>query len=51
MNEYLVTLKRFSKLLTKQEYKTLKGQILHGDIDGAEKGLLRIINKYAVTEE
>lgn len=32
-------LKEYSHLLTKQQYKTLKGQILKGDIQGFRKGL------------
>lgn len=31
--------------LTKQQYKTLKGQILAGDSDGAMKGLKRLLEK------
>lgn len=31
--------------LTKQEYKTLKGQILAGDDTGAMKGMLKILNE------
>lgn len=31
--------------LTKQQYKTLKGQILAGDDIGAMKGMLKILNE------
>ncbi len=37
---YLLNYKR---RLTRQQYKTLKGQILAGDPDGAIKGLKRIL--------
>ena len=30
------------KMLTRQQYKTLKGQILAGDAEGAMRGLKRI---------
>lgn len=30
------------KNLTKQQYRTIKGQILSGDIEGAMKGLQRL---------
>lgn len=35
-------LKSCRKELTSQQYKTLKGQMLSGDVDGALKGLQRI---------
>lgn len=31
--------------LTKQQYKTLRGQILAGDTDGAMKGYNRIVKR------
>jgi hypothetical protein len=36
---FLKRLKIFKKVLTRQERKTLKGQALSGDLDGAKKGL------------
>lgn len=36
-------LKEYKNQLTKQQYKTLKGQILSGDIEGFRKGLFKII--------
>ena len=38
-------LKKYKKYLTKQQYKTLKGQILSGNKDGAMKGLRKIMRK------
>lgn len=38
----LRTLKASRDRLTKQQFKTLKGQIIAGDIDGAMKGLKKI---------
>ena len=32
------------KRLTRQQYKTIKGQILAGDADGAMRGLAKILN-------
>ena len=41
-------LKKYRYEITKQQYKTFKGQILAGDIDGFRKGLFKLIkNKYA----
>lgn len=36
-------LKEYRGILSKQQIKTLKGQILSGDIKGAEKGLSKIL--------
>lgn len=38
-------LKENKQHLTKQQYKTIKGQIIAGDIDGARKGLQRLLNR------
>lgn len=40
---FLKRLKIFKKVLTRQERKTLKGQALSGDLDGAKKGLDKIL--------
>ena len=39
------TLKKYRKFLTKQQYKTIKGQITAGDLMGANKGLKRLLNR------
>lgn len=33
--------------LNPQQYRTLKGQCLAGDVEGAKKGLLKILRKKA----
>lgn len=38
-------LKRHKGLLTPQQFRTLKGQILAGDIAGYEKGLQKILRR------
>lgn len=42
MMEFFKSLDNFKKNLTSQQYKTLKGQALAGDIEGAEKGLEKL---------
>lgn len=42
MKEQFKLLKEYKHLLTKQQYKTLKGQLLKGDIEGFRKGLFKI---------
>ena len=43
----LTFLKSNSRLLTVQQYRTIKGQIIVGDINGALKGINTIINRKA----
>lgn len=38
-------LKESKKYLTKQQYRTIKGQLIAGDIEGANKGLNRLLKK------
>ena len=42
MKTQLSLLKEYKHLLTKQQYKTFKGQLLSGDIEGFRKGLFKI---------
>lgn len=41
-NHFLTELRSEYRWLTPQEYRTLRGQAISGDIDGAEKGLLKL---------
>jgi hypothetical protein len=43
MKKSLELLREYKYRLTKQQYNTLKGQILKGDIDGFRKGLFKIV--------
>lgn len=45
MNEYFKLLKRYNKILTRQQYKTFKGQIIAGDGEGFRKGLFNLIKR------
>ncbi len=40
--ELIRELKVCRSFLTPQEYRTLKGQAIRGDVEGAEKGLQRL---------
>jgi hypothetical protein len=44
-NKELELLKRYKYRITKHQYKTFKGQILSGDIDGFRKGLFKLIKE------
>lgn len=41
----LIQIKAFRDRLTVQQYKTLRGQVLAGDGDGALKGLRRVLRR------
>ena len=43
----LMILRNTKHRLTKQQYKTLRGQIIAGDSDGAMKGLRNILQRRA----
>ena len=43
----LTILRNVKPLLNKQQYKTIRGQILYGDADAAMKGLRNILRKNA----
>jgi len=42
-HKFLEMLKRHDGEITRQEYKTLRGQAIAGDIEGATKGLDQIL--------
>jgi len=41
--EFIDKLHGYAAKLTSQQYRTLKGQALAGDIEGAEKGLKKLV--------
>ena len=47
LNSFMKKLKNCGPYLTKQQYRTIKGQALAGDIDGAQKGLNSLLRRYA----
>lgn len=50
LNRFMKKLKDSRPYLTKQQYRTVKGQALSGDIDGAEKGLNLLLNRRCLDE-
>lgn len=45
IDSFIGSLKHYR--LTKQQIKTLRGQALAGDLEGAKKGLVRVVEKTA----
>lgn len=45
LKDFIRNLKHNKRQLTLQQYRTIKGQALSGDIDGAKKGLCKIIKR------
>lgn len=48
MIEAFKILKQYKYRLTKQQYRTFKGQILAGDIEGFRKGLFNLMKRKIV---
>lgn len=44
-DKFINSLKHYSNLLTRQQLKTLRGQAIKGDVEAAEKGLIKILNR------
>ena len=45
MHETIKMIQNHRKNLTAQQYRTLKGQCLAGDVEGAKKGLKKLLNR------
>lgn len=43
--DFMRRLRRHSGILTAQEFRTIKGQATHGDVDGACRGLDKLIQE------
>lgn len=44
----MLELKRYKKFLTRQEMRTIRGQILSGDVTAAMKGMDKILRRLGV---
>lgn len=44
----LKELRKHKRLLSPQQMRTIKGQILSGNVEGALKGLRKLINRFAL---
>lgn len=45
LKQFMKELKENRKILSKQQYSTIKGQALAGDIEGARKGLNKLVER------
>ena len=43
--EFMKLLKRNKEKLTRQQFSTIRGQAISGDIEGAKKGLDRVLKR------
>lgn len=43
--QFLLKMKKYVRMLTKQEYTSIKGLALNGDVEAAYKGLMKIVEK------
>jgi hypothetical protein len=44
-DEFISKLKSYKSILTKQQFKTLRGQVLKGELEAAEKGLGKLLKR------
>ena len=49
MNDFIKYLNSYKNYLTKQQFKTLRGKALEGDILAVRKGLAKILNRQGAT--
>lgn len=47
MNDFIIELKRYRRTLPRKVLKTIRGQALAGDLEGARKGLKTALDKYS----
>ena len=47
ISKFVTELKQYREVLPKQTIKTLKGQALSGDLEGAKKGLDTVLRRRA----
>lgn len=45
LNKFLDSLHGNKKKLTQQQFRTIKGQAMSGNVDGARKGMQRVIRR------
>lgn len=45
LSEFIKKLELYSELLTKQQRRTLIGQVTKGEVEAAEKGLFKILKR------
>ena len=45
LSEFLKTLNQNKKKLSRQEYRTIKGQALHGNVIAANRGMKNVMRK------
>ena len=45
LNEFLRILDKYHKRLTRQQYKTIRGQAYKGDIPGAMRGIKTVMER------
>lgn len=45
VDEFISKLTNYKNVFTKQQYKTLRGQALKGELEAAEKGLCKLLKR------
>ncbi|MFR7350466.1 hypothetical protein [Peptoniphilus sp.] len=45
LNQFLKKLKKHKNHIERNTFKTIRGQAINGDLEGARKGLMKILDK------
>lgn len=45
LDAFIDSLKSYRRVLSRQQIRTIKGQALNGDLDGAQKGLAKMLKR------
>ena len=45
LNQFLKKLRKHKNHMERNTFKTIRGQAINGDLEGARKGLMRILDK------
>lgn len=48
MNKFIKSLKKYKERIPRNTLKTIRGQALSGDLEGAKKGLEKALIKYNI---
>lgn len=48
-DKFIVRLKAYNHILTKQQITTLRGQVIKGEIEAAEKGLNKLLKRLDIS--
>lgn len=49
LNQFLKKLRKHKNYIERNTFKTIRGQAINGDLEGARKGLMKILDKEMIS--